>query len=211
MIESWKDLGIPLHVTLRAIDRVFDAYDAKPVKTKLINSIIYCQQEIMVCFEEYRHSRVGASEATGGEDGARQSVPPPFSKETVIDYLELGVSDLSRLIAKLKVPGFDSLKEAIERTIQRLQSLIADAKTAEHLSFETLERELTRLESVIYEALISCIPEEQIQKVRKEGAKQLKEYKKRMEPNVYEHTLSNYVAKCLREQYGVPRLSLFYL
>jgi hypothetical protein len=211
MIESWKDMGVPLHIILRAIDRVFDAYDAKPVKTRLINTIIYCEQEVMVGFEEYKHSRIGATQETDGDVSVGRSVPPPFSKETVIEFLELGVSDLGRLIGRLKHSEFELLKEAVERAIQRLHLLIADAKSAQELNFESLERELTRLESVVYEALTNCVAEEEIEKLRKEGAKQLKEYKKRMERVVYDQTLSNYVAKGLREQYGIPRLSLFYL
>jgi hypothetical protein len=40
---------------------------------------------------------------------------------------------------------------------------------------------------------------------------QLKPYRKHMEKSVYDQTFDNLLLKRLREKYGVPRLSLFYL
>src|SRR6187455_1625755 len=32
LIESWKELGVPLHVALRGIEKSFDSYESKPRK-----------------------------------------------------------------------------------------------------------------------------------------------------------------------------------
>src|SRR6266536_1694176 len=32
LIESWKELGIPLHIVLRGIEKAFDSWEAKPRK-----------------------------------------------------------------------------------------------------------------------------------------------------------------------------------
>lgn len=52
---------------------------------------------------------------------------------------------------------------------------------------------------------------EPLEELRREGERQLKAYRKGMEPDVYQQTLNNWVARRLRESYRVPRLSLFYL
>ena len=45
----------------------------------------------------------------------------------------------------------------------------------------------------------------------KNGIKeQLKPYRSQMEPAVYKQTFENLLLKRLREQFGMPRLSLFY-
>lgn len=44
-----------------------------------------------------------------------------------------------------------------------------------------------------------------------EAEEQLRSYRERMEQSTYEQTLDNMVFKRLREEWGVPRLSLFYL
>ncbi len=206
MIESWKDMGIPLHVVLRAVDRVFDAYEARP-RRRLINSILYCQQEVMACFEEYRHTRIGAREEA---DGAQPSAAP-FSREMVLDYLERGRTDLRRVAERSVGTAFALLREAVERVMARLETLLEDVRAAHELDFETLERELGRLEQILDEALLACLPEERLEQIRRDGEAQLKEHKKRMARELYEQTLANYVKKRVREEYGVPRLSLFYL
>jgi hypothetical protein len=210
LIESWKDMNVPMHIVLRGIDRVFDAYEAagKP-HHKRINSILYCQQEVLTCYEEYMHSRVGAPQADV-EAAAAATTSSAFSKEIIWSYLAQRLEELNTLI-----PSFDSentrMQEALQHAATRLNSLIDDARTAETLNLEALEQELGRIEDMIYDTLLEAISSDEIKARRREGAKQLREYKKRMSPEVYEQTLGNYVAKQLRENYRIPRLSLFYL
>src|SRR4051794_883167 len=54
LIETWKDAGIPLQAALSGIDAAFDAYDAKPAraKTRKVNSLAYCSQEVLAAAEE---------------------------------------------------------------------------------------------------------------------------------------------------------------
>jgi hypothetical protein len=64
---------------------------------------------------------------------------------------------------------------------------------------------------VILDGLKEGIGQEQLKVVRQEGHQKLRSYKKSMGREVYEQTMNNFVARRLREQFGVPRLSLFYL
>jgi len=208
IIETWKDMGIPLHLVLQAIDRVFDAYDAQPVKTRLINSILYCQQEVMTSFAHYQHARVGAS-TTGREPSPETAAP--FSREAICEYMQRGHAALAQAAASLTATTFTRFQHAVERVLARLEAVMAEVLAAETLDLEALERELARLETIVYEALVECLPAEEIQQTRAEGERQLKDYKRKMEPTLYEQTLATYVAKRLREKYAIPRLSLFYL
>jgi hypothetical protein len=47
--------------------------------------------------------------------------------------------------------------------------------------------------------------------IEREVKEQLKPYRKQMDTAVYQQTFDNLLLKRLREQFGVPRLSLFYL
>ena len=60
-------------------------------------------------------------------------------------------------------------------------------------------------------AVRAAASREQIAEITKEIKKQLRPYRSHMEPAVYEQTVDNFLLKRLREQFGVPRLSLFYL
>src|SRR6185312_3897756 len=45
LIESWKEMEVPLHVALRGIEKAFDSWEAKPRK-RTIKSLLYCQEEV---------------------------------------------------------------------------------------------------------------------------------------------------------------------
>ncbi|PYS26644.1 MAG: hypothetical protein DMF75_21800, partial [Acidobacteria bacterium] len=60
-------------------------------------------------------------------------------------------------------------------------------------------------------ALRSSMSSEQSTEIEREIKQQLRPYRAHMEKAVYQQTFDNLLLKRLREQYGVPRLSLFYL
>src|SRR5205085_9973057 len=60
LIETWKDAGIPLEAVLRGIDAAFDRYDQRPSKTRKVNSLAYCSQEVLASAEEMKEAAVGA-------------------------------------------------------------------------------------------------------------------------------------------------------
>jgi hypothetical protein len=64
---------------------------------------------------------------------------------------------------------------------------------------------------MLSDALLSVASSDQLDALTREVEKQLKPYRKQMEPVVYEQTRNNLLLKRLRETYNVPRLSLFYI
>ena len=60
LIETWKDAGIPLAAALRGIDATFDHYDARPSKTRKVNGLAFCAQEVLAAAEEMKEAAVGA-------------------------------------------------------------------------------------------------------------------------------------------------------
>ena len=84
LIESWKAMGVPLHVALRGVEKSFDSYEAKP-RRRSVKSLLYCQEEVEAQFAEWRESQTGARASAAGEgsNGAGASSPraasPPSS------------------------------------------------------------------------------------------------------------------------------------
>ena len=78
LIESWKEMGVPLHVALRGIERAFDSYEARP-RHRSVKSLMYCQEEVEAQFAEWLESQRGAPAPSAGvvagsgavEDGSR--------------------------------------------------------------------------------------------------------------------------------------------
>jgi hypothetical protein len=76
---------------------------------------------------------------------------------------------------------------------------------------QKLEQSLSGLERMLSGAIRSVAGREQIVSIESEIKEQLQPYRKHMEAAVYQQTFENLVLKRLREQFGIPRLSLFYL
>src|SRR3712207_1696727 len=91
LIESWKEMGIPLHVALRGIERSFDSYESKPRK-RTVKTLFYCQEEVEAQFAEWLESQLGASDADEqGEDAREESVDVdsrlPFPRRRILEHL----------------------------------------------------------------------------------------------------------------------------
>lgn len=201
LMEVWKQRGIPLHIVLRAINNAFDAYDKRPHRGRKVNSLMYCRQEVEACYLQYLESRVGAGE-TKSDDAAQAD--SPFQPAAILQYLTEQTATLERLAE-------GELSETLNRAAERLRELIDDLAQAAHLSYEGLEADLTLIEESILEGLRQIADPETLAAWEKEGKKQLRAYREGMKPEVYRQTLDNFIARKLREQYRIPRLSLFYL
>src|SRR3954468_15214636 len=59
LIESWKEMGVPLHVALRGIEKSFDSYEARPRK-RSVKTLMYCQEEVEAQYAEWLESQTGA-------------------------------------------------------------------------------------------------------------------------------------------------------
>jgi hypothetical protein len=213
LIESWKECGVPLHVVLRGIETAFDSHAAKQRK-RSVKTLLYCQEEVEAQYAEWLESRVGAhEEATAKFAGepATTDDKSPFSREAVLAYLRQSREALSSLYEERRKATDDELCEALWRAEKLLGELEGDYATAAQPDARKLEDSLTGTERMLSDALGSIASAEQIDRIRKETNRQLRPYRTHMEPAVYEQTLDNLLLKRLREQFGVPRLSLFYL
>ena len=225
LIESWKEMGVPLHVALRGIEKSFDSYESKPRK-RTVKSLFYCQEEVEAQFAEWLESQTGAhtpaADSTTAEgnagDAAAETVDEggrglPFPRAVIAAHLADCAEGLARALEKRRAAGAgeDAVTEALARASARLGGLAEDFGRAARPDAELLEGSLTDLEALLDRALRTSLPAEEVEAARASAAEQLRPYKARMERATYEQTLDNLLAKSLREAAGVPRLSLFYL
>lgn len=218
LIESWKEMGVPLHVALRGIERAFDSHASRP-RNRSVKSLMYCQEEVEAQFAEWLESQRGANAATAGADtGDKSAATPdegrglPFPRAVIAAHLADSRAALGRALeARRGTAGEEEVCEALARAATRLEELASDFELAARPDAEHLESSLTDLESLLDRALRSSLSADALEDVRGEAAEQLRSYRSRMERATYEQTLDNLTAKALREAARVPRLSLFYL
>jgi hypothetical protein len=222
LIESWKEMGVPLHVALRGIEKSFDSYESKPRK-RSVKSLMYCQEEVEAQFAEWLESQTGAHAPTLDETGDSAAVDAtradeaagrglPFPRAVISAHLSECRDELRRALdLRRGSAGEDALCEALSRAASRLEELSSDFERAPRPDAELLESSLADIESLLDRALRESLAGEALEEARDAAAEQLRPYRARMERATYEQTLDNLLAKALRERAGLPRLSLFYL
>lgn len=194
LIETWQVRGIPLHVALRAIENVFDGYDKKPT-TRTIKGLMYCREEIEAQYEEWLHSQAGKADGTDAN-----AADDAFSPEIVSAHL-------AELIDSLKKLNNELLKDDLDRAVARLEELGSNPGE----DFEHVDKSLSDIEHFLDNALLTNSDKTHLRKLESEVDAQLEPYKSGMEKDVFAKTFELMLLKRLREEYNIPRLTLFYL
>lgn len=207
LIERWKELNVPLHIVLRGIEQSFDSWEAKPRK-RTVKSLLYCQEEIEALYAEWLESRVGAAIEEGVAPAGKEE-GLPFPRQAVLDHLRRGHKALE--VVRAKRATEDDLTEAVARVIGLLGELQEDFAATILPDGRALEVSLTGLERTLSDALLRVVSAKEMAAAQQEVKEQLRPYRSHMDKAAYEQTFNNLLLKRLREDFGLPRLSLFYL
>jgi hypothetical protein len=200
LIETWKEADIPLQAVLRGIDAAFDAYDRKPNKTRKVNSLAFCSQEVLAATEEIKEAAVGSKRETPERDNG-------LSVDQVSGYL-------TKNAALFRVAKLEGIAEQVAReSADSLLAMADDLKTsgAKRLRLEDVERRLTVLEEKLQAALLASTPEKDLLTIRTDADRQIAAYRGKMNAAQVDQLHKQYLHKRLLERYSLPRLSLFYM
>jgi hypothetical protein len=205
LIEMWKEAGIPLEAVLRGIDTAMDRYDSRPSKSKKVNSLAFCSQEVLASAEEMKEATVGSARAPNAE-------PAGLSSVEVAAYLERNAVTLS----KTELPEIARTTALeIARSLTEAAKTLLNAKTngsqSQSRKLEDLERQLTVLEEKLQAALLTTTSEEILLQSRSEADRQIAPYQSKMNAAQIEQLRRQYLHKKLLDHYKLPRLSLFYM
>lgn len=206
LIESWKEMEVPLHVVLRGIEKAFDSWESKPRK-RTVKSLLYCQEEVEAQFAEWREAQVGASSQT---EVAETEERQPFSRTAILEHLQRGRAGLLSAREKQASSHPNEFSEVLDRAVARMDELTQEFSST-NLDARKLEQSLSGIERMVSDVMTGAIDADKVAALKDETKEQLRPYRKQMDAAIYQQTLDNLFLKRLREQHGVPRLSLFYL
>jgi hypothetical protein len=204
LMETWKQQGIPLHIVLRGIEKSFDSFESRPRK-RTVKSLLYCQEEVEAQYEEWQEARLGASSTANGADADKT----PFSQEAIDEHLQRNRESLVQLAAARRPE--DDLSEAMTRAAALLSEIEQDLAAGASLDTRKLEDSLGGLERMLNDAMFAVASAADLEAQKEAVKDQLKPYRNHMEASIYNQTFNNLLLKRLREQFAVPRLSLFYV
>ena len=218
IMETWQKAGIPLDAALKGIDRAFESYQrsrrgglGKPLK-----SLAYCTDAVLEAAEEQREAAAGSgSNSTGATGAARATRAAPkemFSREEIKAYFERNVDRVQAVAKKLALDQAGvEFSSRLREIAKSLESSMVLLDTPGSLDLEDLERRLTILDDKQQALMASHVNEERMLQLRREMDGQLAAYRKKMKAEQLALVEKQYIQKRLLEEFGLPRLSLFYL
>jgi hypothetical protein len=205
LIETWKDAGIPLEAALRGIDAAFDRYEQPPSKSRRVNSLAYCSQEVLAAAEDMKEAAVGAR----GETTSPSDAPRGFDATEIVNFLVRNADLLDQ--AKLPSGGASSPEALAKEAARTLRVMAGEISAKPTARLEDVERRLTVVEEKLQAALLAATPDADLVNVRAQADRELAPYRSKMAGAQIEQLLKQYIHKRLLEKYGLPRLSLFYM
>ena len=206
IMEAWQKAGVPLEAVLKGIDKAFESYQrSRRGAGKALKSLAYCTDAVLEAAEEQQEAAAGR-----GPKSSSAAAAETFSREELRGYFAKNMEKLIHAAAKNSV----RLPELAARLAEVAKSLEVNVTLLDapgKLDLEDLERRLTILDDKMHATLTSHAPEAMMLKIRREMDGQLAAYRRKMKAEQLALIEKQYVQKRLLEEFGLPRVSLFYL
>jgi hypothetical protein len=204
IMETWQRAGVPLEAVLKGIDRAFESYlRSRRGAGKPLKSLAYCTDAVLQAAEGQLEAAAGS--APKNEREAKE----PFPREELKAYLERNAAQVAATAknGKGRDPEMAARLAEIAESV-RDSALLLDSPA--RLDFEDLERRLTVLDDKIAALLVTHVTEDLLLRIRREVDGQLSAYRRKMKAGQLELVEKKYTQKRLLEEFGLPRLSLYY-
>jgi hypothetical protein len=206
IMETWQKAGVPLEAALKGIDRAFESYGrSRRGAGRPLKSLAYCTDAVLEAAEESQEAAAGST-----PKGGRAKREASFSREELKTYFAKNAAQLKKAAEK-RQPERPELASRLEEVAQALKGCEALLDTPGALDLEDLERRLTVLDEKLHAVLTSDASEDLLLRIRREVDGQLAPHRRKMKAEQLELVEKQYVQKRLLEEFGLPRLSLYYL
>jgi hypothetical protein len=204
IMEAWQKAGVPLEAVLKGIDKAFESYQrSRRGAGKALKSLAYCTDAVLEAAEEQLEAAAGSAPKNG------RAAVEAFSRDELKAYFAKNVERLKLAAAQSSAQQ----REIAARLTEIAESLAGSVTLLEEpgmLDLEDLERRLTILDEKVHAALTSHASEETMLKIRRELDGQLAVYRRKMKAEQLAMVEKQYLQKRLLEEFGLPRLSLYY-
>ncbi len=205
IMEAWQKAGVPLDAVLKGIDHAFESYQrSRRGAGKPLKSLAYCTDAVLEAAAEQLEAAAGSAPKNGSA-GAKE----PFSRKELKEYFAKNVAHIVRALGSMgsiRAEFVGRLRE-IGESLAAITALL-DVPGA--LDLEDLERRLTILDDKLQTLLMSHANEETMLTIRREMDRQLAAYRRKMKAEQIALVEKQYLQKRLLEEFGLPRLSLYY-
>ncbi len=205
IMEAWQKAGVPLEAVLKGIDKAFESYQrSRRGGNKPLKSLAYCTDAVLEAAEEQLEAAAGSTAKTT-QATAREA----FSRNELKTYFVKNAGELKRAAEK-NLRQRPELAGKLNEIAKSLEASLILLDAPGMLDLEDLERRLTILDEKMYAVLATHSTDEVMLKIRREVDGQLAMYRRKMKAEQLAMVEKQYVHKRLLEEFGLPRLSLYY-
>jgi hypothetical protein len=205
IMEAWQKAGVPLEAAFKGIDKAFESYQRSRRGGRPLKNLAYCTDAVLEAAEEQQEAAAGSQ-----PKATRAAASEAFSRDELKTYFAKNVANLKQTVEK----SLQQQPVIALRLMEIAESLASNGQlldTPGTLDLEDLERRLTVLDEKINALLTSHASEELMLRIRREVDGQLAMYRRKMKAEQLAMVEKQYAQKRLLEEFGLPRLSLFYL
>jgi hypothetical protein len=207
IMETWQKAGVPLDAVLKGIDRAFESYQRsrRGGAGKALKSLAYCTDAVLEAAEEQLEAAAGSAPKNG------QAAKEPFSREELKAFF---AKNAAQIVGAAERAGADGVRTEFGGRLREIaeslggMATLLDAPGA--LDLEDMERRLTILDDKLMWLTTSHASEETMLKIRREMDGQLAAYRRKMKAEQIALVEKQYLQKRLLQEFGLPRLSLYY-
>jgi hypothetical protein len=204
IMETWQRAGVPLEAVLKGIDRAFESYGrSRRGAGRPLKSLAYCTDAVLQVAEEGLEAAAGRAPKNGHE--AKEIFP----REELKAYLAKNAS----LVAAAAEKSAGRQPEMAARLVEIAESVKASSLLVDSpakVDLEDLERRLTVLDDKVAALLTTHATDDLMLRIRREVDGQLSAYRRKMKAEQLALVEKKYTQKRLLEEFGMPRLSLYY-
>ena len=197
LIEVWKDSGVPLDAVLKGIDRAFEKWHTRKRRTRIVNALAYCSQEVLSA----------AREMSGEPEPRSKKAQAAFSSGELAEFFRANAV-LVRQAARNANPAVATV---FPQTAESLEQLAAASEAGELPDLESVEQRLTVLEERLIASMTQQLGESEMLAARQEMDRALAPYRGKMTAGQLSLLEKQFLQRQCFKAAGLPRLSLFYL
>jgi hypothetical protein len=204
IMEAWQKAGVPLEAVLKGIDRAFESYGrSRRGAGKPLKSLAYCTEAVLDAATEIQEASAGSAPKNG------RATAEVFSRDELRAYFAKNIAQVRASAERNRAAQHD-LDAKLAEVAKSLESHLVLLDIPGTLDLEDLERRLTVLDDRLQSSLMSCASEELMLRLRREVDGQLAAYRRKMKAEQLAVVERQYLQKRLLDEFGLPRLSLFY-
>ncbi len=197
LIEIWKDSGVPLEAVCKGIDRAFEKWHKRKNRTRIVNSVAYCSQEVLTAAREMAEPDQAAPE---------KSAAPAFDPAELAEYFQHN----AELVRRGGVGADKEFEQVCADTADSLGQLASASRDGTIDDLESVEQRLTVLEDRLLAAATQRLSEDEMLRARRELDRHLAPYRVKMTADQLALLEKQFLQRQAFDTAGLPRLSLFY-